>query len=130
MSHNFPANKKTKVSSSNKCNKSFGQSCRENFWTPNKSDPWGEHIVTTLERQKQRYPRSTRCLCVFTHRTLSICRDSLFLSSYVPCTVHFAGNRLLTNDILPLTISITIQYNTINNSNNQDLKNGIKMIYS
>ena len=31
LSHNFPTNKKSKVSSSNKCNKIFGQSRRENF---------------------------------------------------------------------------------------------------
>ena len=28
--------------------------------------------------------------------TLSICRDNLFLSSYMACTVHFVGNPLLT----------------------------------
>ena len=31
------------MSCSNKCNKIFGQSCRENLWTPNKSDPWGQN---------------------------------------------------------------------------------------
>ena len=31
------------MSSSNKCNKIFGQSCRENFWTPNKRDRWGQN---------------------------------------------------------------------------------------
>ena len=64
------------------------------------------HFVTTLEGEKQRYSRLTRYLCVFSHGTLSICRDNLFLSSYMPCSVHFVGNRLLTNDILRLAISI------------------------
>ena len=64
------------------------------------------HFVTTFEGQKQRYSRLTRYLCVFPHGTLSICRDNLFLSSYMPCSVHFVGNRLLTNDILRLAISI------------------------
>ena len=43
LSHNFPTNKKSKLSFSNKCNKIFGQSRREMFWTPNKSDPWGQN---------------------------------------------------------------------------------------
>ena len=64
------------------------------------------HFVTTLEGEKQRYSRLTRYLCFFSHGTLSICRDNLFLSSYMPCSVHFVGNRLLTNDILRLVISI------------------------
>ena len=42
----------------------------------------------------------------FSAWTLSICRDNLFLSSYMPCSVHFVENRLLTNDILRLAISI------------------------
>ena len=64
------------------------------------------HFVTTFEGQKQRYSQSTRYLCVFSHGTLSICRDNLFLSSYTSCSVHFVANRLLTNDILRLAISI------------------------
>ena len=64
------------------------------------------HFVTTFEAQKQRYSRLTRYLCFFSHGTLSICRDNLFLSSYMPCSVHFVGNRLITNDILRLAISI------------------------
>ena len=64
------------------------------------------HFVTTLEGEKQRYSRLTRYLCFFSHGTLSICRDNLFLSSYMPCSVHFVGNCLLTNDILRLVISI------------------------
>ena len=43
LSHNLPTDGKSKVSSSNKCNKILGQSCRENVWTPNKSDPWGQN---------------------------------------------------------------------------------------
>ena len=43
LRHNLPTYRKSKVSSSNKCNKIFGQSCRENFWTPDKSDPWGQN---------------------------------------------------------------------------------------
>ena len=35
---------KSKVPCSNKCNKIFGQSCRENLWMPNKSDPWGQNM--------------------------------------------------------------------------------------
>ena len=64
------------------------------------------HFVTTFEAQKQRYSRLTRYLCFFSHGTLSICRDNLFLSSYMPCAVHSVGNRLPTNDILRLAISI------------------------
>ena len=64
------------------------------------------HFVTTFEGQKQRYSLLTRYLSVFSHGTLSICRETLFLSSYMPCSVHFVGNRLLTNDILRLVISI------------------------
>ena len=64
------------------------------------------HFVTTFEGQKQRYSRLTRYLCVFPHGTLSICRDNLFLSSYMPCSVHFVGNRLLRNEILRLVISL------------------------
>ena len=64
------------------------------------------HFVTTFEGQKQRYSRLTTYLCVFSHGTLSICRDDLFLRSYMPCSVHFVGNRWLTNDILRLAISI------------------------
>ena len=55
------------------------------------------HFVTTLEGQKQRYSRLTRYLCVFSHGTLSICLDILFLSSYMPFSVHFVRNRLLYN---------------------------------
>ena len=43
LSHNLPTDRKSNVSFTNKCNKIFGQSCRENFWTPNKSDPWGQN---------------------------------------------------------------------------------------
>ena len=64
------------------------------------------HFVTTFEGQKQRYSRLTTYLCVFSHGTLSICRENLFLSSCMPFSVHFVGNRLLTNDILRLAISI------------------------
>ena len=64
------------------------------------------HFVTTFDGQKQRYSRLTRYLCVFSHRTLSICRHNLFLSSKMPCSVHFVGNRLQTNNILRLAISI------------------------
>ena len=64
------------------------------------------HFVTTFEGQKQRYSRLTRYLCVFPHGILSICRDNLFLSSYMPCSAHFVGNRLITNYILRLAISI------------------------
>ena len=60
------------------------------------------HFVTTFDGQKQRYSQLTRYLCVFAHGTLSICRDNSFLSSYVPCSVHFVGNRLLTNDCTTL----------------------------
>ena len=90
------------------CNKIFGQSWREHFWTPNKSDPWGQntHFVTTFDGQKQRYSRLTRYLCVFPHGILSIFRDNLFLSSYMPCSAHFVRNRLLTNYILRLAIFI------------------------
>ena len=63
------------------------------------------HFETTLEGQK-RYSRLTRQLCVFLNGTLSICRENLFLSSHMRCSVHFVGNRLLTNDILRLAISI------------------------
>ena len=63
------------------------------------------HFVTTFEGQKQRYSRLTRYLCVFSHGTLSR-RDNLFLSCYMPCSVDFVGNRLLTNDILRLAISV------------------------
>ena len=31
---------------------------------------------------------------------------NLFLRSYIPCSVHFVGNRLLKNDILRLAILI------------------------
>ena len=55
-----------------------------------------------------RYSRLTRYLCVFPNRTLSICRENSFLSSYMPCSVHFVGNRFLTNDILRLAISINL----------------------
>ena len=64
------------------------------------------HFVTTFEGQKQRYSRLTRYLCVFPHGILSICRDNLFLSSYMPCSAQFVGNRLITNYILRLAISI------------------------
>ena len=64
------------------------------------------HFVTTFEGQKQRYSRLTRYLSVFPHGILSICRDNLFLSSYMPCSAHCVGNRLLTNYILRLAISI------------------------
>ena len=64
------------------------------------------HFVTKFEGQKQRYSRLTRYLCVSSHGTLSICRENLFLSRYMPCSVHFVGNRLLTNEILRLVISI------------------------
>ena len=64
------------------------------------------HFVTTFEGQKQRYSRLTRYLCVFPHGILSICRDNLFLSSYMPSSAHCVGNRLLTNYILRLAISI------------------------
>ena len=63
------------------------------------------HFETTFEGQKQRYSLLTRQLCVFSHGTLSICRENLFLSSYMPCSVHFVRNRLLTNYILRLAIS-------------------------
>ena len=88
------------MSSSNKCNKIFGQSCRENFWTLNKIltkatlEVKTRHFVTTFEGQKQRYSQLTRSLiCVFPHGTLSICRDNLFLSNYVPCSVHFRAQN-------------------------------------
>ena len=42
----------------------------------------------------------------FSPWTLSIFRDNLFLSSYMPCSAHCVGNRLLTNYILRLAISI------------------------
>ena len=64
------------------------------------------HFVTTFEGQKQRYSRLTRYFCVFSHGTLSICRDNLFLSCYMPCSVHFVGNRLLTNDSLRLALTV------------------------
>ena len=64
------------------------------------------HFVTTFEGQKQRYSRLTRYLCVFPHGILSICRDNLFLSSYMPCSAHFVGNRLITNYILRLASSL------------------------
>ena len=64
------------------------------------------HFVTTLKGEKQRYSRLTRYSCVFPPGTLSICRGNLFLNSYMPCSVHFVGNRQLTSDILRLAISI------------------------
>ena len=64
------------------------------------------YFVTTFEGQKQRDSRLTRYFCVFPHGILSICRDNLFLSRYMPCSAHFVGNRLLANYILRLAISI------------------------
>ena len=64
------------------------------------------NFVTTFEGQKQRYSWLTRFFCVFPHGSLSICRENLFLSSYMPCSANFVGNRLLTNHILRLAISI------------------------
>ena len=64
------------------------------------------HFVRTFEGQNQRYSRLTRYLRVFPHGILSIRRDNLFLSSYMPCSAHFVGNRLLTNYILLLAVSI------------------------
>ena len=65
------------------------------------------HYVCYLRAwHRLRYSRLTRYLCVFPHGTLSIFRDNLFLNSYMPCSVHFVGNRLLTSDILRLAISI------------------------
>ena len=88
------------MSSSNKCIRIFGQSCRENFCTLNKIltkatlEVKARNFVTTFEGQKQRYSQLTRSLiCVFPHGTLSICRDNLFLSNYMPCSVHFGAQN-------------------------------------
>ena len=96
------------MSSSNKCNKIFGQSWREDFWTPNKSDPWGQNtpFCHDIRRAKTTILPVNKILMRFSPWTLSICRDNLFLSSYMPCSAHCVGNRLLTNYILRLAISI------------------------
>ena len=85
----------------------FGQFCRENFWTPNKTltkatlEVKTRHFVTTFEGQKQRNSRLTRYLiCVFSYGTLSICRDNLFLSNYMPCSVHFRAQNNSRNSTL------------------------------
>ena len=64
------------------------------------------HFIETFEGQNQRYSRLTWYLCVFPHGILSICRENLFLSSYMPSSAHFVRNRLLTNYILRLAISM------------------------
>ena len=64
------------------------------------------HFVTTFEGQKTTILPVNKIRMRFPHGTLSICRDNLFLSSYMPCSAHFVGNGLLTNDILRLAISI------------------------
>ena len=66
------------------------------------------HFVTTFEEQKTTILRVNKLdsYAFLSHGTFSICRDNLFLSSYVPCSAYFVGNRLLTNDILRLAISI------------------------
>ena len=42
LSYDFPTDRKSKVCSSYKCNNIFGQFCRENVWTQNKT----RHFVT------------------------------------------------------------------------------------
>ena len=51
LSHNFPTNKKSKMSSSNKCNKIFGQSCREHFERQTKAtlEVKTRHFVMTFK---------------------------------------------------------------------------------
>ena len=99
LSHNLPTDGKSKVSSSNKCNKILGQSCRENVWTPNKSDPWGQNtpFCHDIRRAKTTIlPVNNILMRFFAWNSFHLPRQF----------VYFVGNRLLTNDILRLAISV------------------------
>ena len=65
------------------------------------------HFVTTFEGQKTMIlPVSKTLMRFFRMELFPFAETICFLSSYMPCSTHFIGNRLLANDILRLAISV------------------------
>ena len=65
--------------------KIFGQSCRENFWTPNKSDPWGQNTPFCHDTRRAKttiLPVNKKLMRFFAWNSFHLPRQFVFKQPY------------------------------------------------